>query len=235
MCVCNAAPPTTRPSRIFPARVLWRRRPRRDCLIFYCCRVIDRRRCAQVVRRVRFFQFLLSICVVFLCVYNNIFLLTAVYYATKATRDQRASLPLSTAVLILCFWSAARENWSVILSQTRCDVGVGGRREENVFYNTFLRTTILQWPHTERVIRSLEYNNIIYFFFQRNSVINILTCRTCFAQRRQRTNNLTINRGFSLKLKHIIIIILLYVCSFYSYYKICTVIVCYRCLSPSWA
>lgn len=117
----------------------------------------------------------------------------------------------TTAVLILCFWSAARENWSVVLSQTRCDVGVGGRREENVFYNTYLRTTILQWPPTERVIRSLEYNNI-YFFFQRNSVINILTCRTCFAQRRQRTNNLTINCGFSLKskrkkLKHIIIII----------------------------
>jgi len=82
------------------------------------------------------------------------------------TRERVCHRPgTTTAVLILCFWSAARERWSVILSQTRCDVGVGGRREENVFYNTFLRTTILQWPHTERVIRSLEYNNICIFFF----------------------------------------------------------------------
>jgi len=67
--VCATCPPPTRPSFIFPARVLLRRR-RLDYLISYCCRVIDRHcRCTQVVRRVGFFELLLQICVFYFIYY----------------------------------------------------------------------------------------------------------------------------------------------------------------------
>lgn len=63
-CMCATCPPPIRPSfPLFPARVL-----RLDNLIFYCCRVIDRRcRCTQVV-----FYVLLQICILFYTLLFNI-------------------------------------------------------------------------------------------------------------------------------------------------------------------